>query len=325
VIKLEDQEKKEMIDIIRQALKPESEFSLANKPFAGEEKEESEKFILKPNESKQIDKKLEIFTTGTFIDSLFLNGKGEQIGGVPFGIQLGIAGLPDVGKSILVQEIALNVCKDRKVLYITSEDVWHTDTARFDLESRMKEKADFIYEKVIPADERHISKEEFWDLIKENLFVMDTITYSELNDWFTFVQAYKHCIEKEKIDLVIIDSVTLLDNYRGALKYRLMELAKFNQLNGVTAIFINQRSSDDWDTYKMAGGIGIPHGLDSTLIVDYGKAWNSLVKRDLDVKQGTFVRIARLTGCRISGFMGNYIEVAITKEGFLRVVVKPDA
>lgn len=299
-----------MIELIREALKPQSEFELASKPFGNGEdkaKEEHERFILKPNEAKFVDKELKAFETGTFLDGLFLNGKEESTGGLPFGIQLGIAGLPDVGKSILAQEIALNVCKDRKVLFVTSEDAWHTESPRYDLETRMREKAEIIGVN--------------WDsLVAKNLFVIDTISYSELSDWFTFAQTYKYVCQKEKIDLVIIDSVTLLDNYRGALKYRLLELAKFNQLNGITAIFVNQRSTDDWDTYKMAGGIGIPHGLDSTLIVDYGKAWNSLIKRDLNVKQGTFVRIARLTGCRLSGFIGKYLPITITKDGFLRVM-----
>ena len=305
-----DEDKKEMVELIREALKQPDELALASKPFGeGEANGEHERFILKPNEAKNIDKELKAFATGTFIDGLFLDGKEESIGGIPFGIQLGIAGLPDVGKSILVQEIALNVCKNKKVLFVTSEDVWHTESSRYDLETRMKEKA-FI----IGVD---------WDTrVAKNLFVMDTITHSELSDWFTLAQAYKYICQKEKIDLVVIDSVTLLDNYRGALKYRLLELAKFDQLNGITGMFVNQRSTDDWDTYKMAGGIGIPHGLDSTLIVDYGKAWNSLIKRDLDVKQGTFVRIARLTGCRLGGFVGRYLPVTITPDGFLRLMEK---
>ncbi|NIW11039.1 MAG: hypothetical protein GWN33_11080, partial [Gammaproteobacteria bacterium] len=93
--------------------------------------------------------------------------------------------------------------------------------------------------------------------IKENLFVLDTVFYPELRDWNTFAETYRYAVQKEKIELAIIDSVTVLEAYRGALKYRVMELARYNQLHGVTALYINQRSAEHWDTYDMAGGIGL--------------------------------------------------------------------
>lgn len=320
-----DEEAREIVELmakkIMDAIKPqENQFELASKPFQSKEqkeKEEAEKLILKPNEAKNVDKKLQEFKTDTFLDDLFLDHEGKSIGGLPFGVQLGVTGLPDVGKSILAQEIVLRVCdRNNKVLFVTSEDAWRVASPRYDLESRMKEKA-----KIIRNDILDSTFDVYWGrFITKNLFVMDTIEFTELTDWETFAQTYKYICQKEKIDLVIIDSVSLLDNYRGALKYRLLELCKFNQTNGITAIYVNQRSTDEWDSYKVAGGIGISHGLDALLIVDYGKAWNSLVKRDLNVKQGTFVRIARLTGCRLCAFDGHYHECIITSDGFLKLV-----
>lgn len=310
---------KEMGDKLAEALKPKTdEVALASKPFkADEEQNKSEKFIVKPDEGCKITKKLEAFKTYTFLDELFLDNNQKSIGGIPFGVQLGVTGLPDVGKSILVQEIALRVCDgDKKVLFVTSEDAWRVGNKRYDLESRMKEKAQIIRNDIVG----NVFNIYWKNFIVKNLFVMDTINHTELNDWFAFAQAYKYICKKEKIDLVIIDSVSLLENYRGALKYRLLELCKFNQANGITAIYVNQRSTDEWDSYKMAGGIGIAHGLDALLIVDYGKAWNSLVKRDLNVKQGIFVKIVRLTGCRLCGFDGKYHKAEVISDGFLRIV-----
>jgi len=115
------------------------------------------------------------------------------------------------------------------------------------------------------------------------------------------------------------DSITVLETYRGALKYRVLELCRYNQQKGITAIYVNQRGSEKHDSYEMAGGIGLPHNFDGTVIIDYCTVYyNEEMKRQLGVKRGEFVRFARVLGCRLSGFIRDYIRVRITKDGFLR-------
>lgn len=303
-----DTETKEAIELmtskLTEALKPQSEFELFedNKMVT-----ETNKFVMRPDEKTEI-KDFAVFPTQTFIDDLFLSHDQKPLGGLPFGIQLGVTGLPDVGKSILIQEVIVRACSNgKRVLFVSSEDVWRGNNSRFDLESRMKEKA-----KIMGVD---------WKLVVDNLFILDTVVFNELSDWSTLASAYRQVCEREKIDLVVVDSVTLLDNYRGALKYRLSELCKYNQKYGITGIYVNQRASDEWDDFSMAGGIGIAHGLDATLIIDYGKVWmNNLIKQDLGIKQGEFVRIARLTGCRLCHANKNYQAIEVTSDGFVKVV-----
>jgi hypothetical protein len=127
-------------------------------------------------------------------------------------------------------------------------------------------------------------------------------------------------VEQEGFDLTILDSVTVLESYRGALKYRVMELARLNQMKGVTCIYVNQRSRESWDTYDMAGGIGLAHNLDGTIIVDYGRVYWQDQQSDLEVKRGEFVRIARVLDCRMCNFERERIRIDITKEGLLRPV-----
>ena len=142
---------------------------------------------------------------------------------MPICGQFAITGLPGAGKSIIVEEIAVRVAASgRKVLFATAEDTWKSATPRFDLQSRLKQKAD-----ILGLD---------WNKIRENLFVLDTVAYPELRDWNTFAETYRYVAEKEKIELALIDSVTVLEAYRGALKYRVMELARYNQVNGITAL-----------------------------------------------------------------------------------------
>ena len=226
---------------------------------------------------------------------------------MPICGQFAITGLPGAGKSILVEEIAVRVAASgRKVLFATAEDTWKSATPRFDLQSRLKQKAD-----ILGLD---------WNKIRENLFVLDTVTYPELRDWNTFAETYRYVAEKEKIELALIDSVTVLEAYRGALKYRVMELARYNQVNGITALYVNQRSSEVWDSYDMAGGIGLAHNLDGTILIDYGRVYWQDQQVDLALSRGEFVRISRVLDCRMCNFERRRIRIDITPDGFLKAL-----
>jgi KaiC/GvpD/RAD55 family RecA-like ATPase len=299
-----------LAEAMKSARTPADEWELATKPMTTKIEEGKEKLstlVLRPDEAIEAKKPLIGFPTGTFIDKLFLTPEGKSLEGIPICGQFAITGLPGAGKSILVEEIAVRVAASgRKVLYATAEDTWKSATPRFDLQSRLKQKAD-----ILGLD---------WNKIRENLFVLDTVAFPELRDWNTFAETYRYVAEKEKIELAIIDSVTVLESYRGALKYRVMELARYNQVHGITALYVNQRSSEVWDSYDMAGGIGLAHNLDGTIIVDYGRVYWYDQQVDLAVNRGEFVRIARVLDCRMCNFERRRIRVDITKDGFLRAV-----
>ncbi len=301
---------KTLAEAMKGARAPADEWELATKPMKTEIERKEEKLselVLRPDEAVEAKKPFVGFPTGTFVDYLFLTPEGKPLNGVPICGQFALTGLPGAGKSILVEEIAVRVAAaGRKVLFATAEDTWKSVTPRFDLQSRMKQKAD-----ILGLD---------WKKIKKNLFVLDTVFYPELRDWNTFAETYRYVIQKEKIELAIIDSVTVLEAYRGALKYRVMELARYNQLHGVTALYINQRSAEHWDTYDMAGGIGLAHNLDGTVIVDYGRVYWEDQKIDLEAQRGEFVRIARVLDCRMCNFERRRIRIDITPDGFLRAI-----
>jgi len=299
---------KTIAEAMKSARQPSDEWELATEPMKAEiEKEEKapSDFILKPDVAPEAKKELVAMPTGTFLDSLFLTPEGKPMGGLPMCGQFAITGLPGAGKSILVEEIAVKVsASGRKALFVTAEDTWKSPTPRFDLQSRMKQKAD-----ILGLD---------WEKIMENLFVLDTVLYPELRKWSNFAETYSFVGDKEHVELAIIDSVTILESYRGALKYRVMELARYNQIHGVTGVFVNQRSAETWDSYDMAGGIGLAHNLDGTIIVDYGRVYWLDQQADLDVKRGEFVRIARVLDCRLSNFDRRRIQIDITPDGFIR-------
>ncbi len=301
---------KTLAEAMKTAKKPTDEWRLATKPMTTRIERKEEKLsslVSRPDEAPEAKKPLVEFSTGTFIDHFFITHEGKSLNGIPICGQFAITGLPGAGKSILVEEIAVRAAATkRRVLYATAEDTWKSPTPRFDLQSRLKQKAD-----ILGLD---------WNKIHENLFVLDTVAYPELRDWTTFAETYRYVTEKEKIELAIIDSVTVLEAYRGALKYRVMELARYNQVHGITALYVNQRSRENWDSYEMAGGIGLAHNLDGTIIVDYGRVYWQDQQVDLAANRGEFVRISRVLDCRMCNFERRRTRVDITPDGFLRAV-----
>jgi hypothetical protein len=297
-------------EAMKGARAPADEWELAVKPMKTEIERKEEKLgslVLRPDVAAEAKKPLVGFSTGTFVDYLFFTPEGKPLNGVPICGQFAVTGLPGAGKSILAEEIAVRVAASgRKVLFATAEDTWKSATPRFDLQSRMKQKSD-----ILGLD---------WKKVMENLFVLDTVVFPELRDWNTFAETYRYVIEGEKIELAIIDSVTVLEAYRGALKYRVMELARYNQLKGVTGLYINQRSAELWDTYEMAGGIGLAHNLDGTIIIDYGRIYWQDQQVDLEAKRGEFVRIARVLDCRMCNFERRRIRIDISPDGFIKAL-----
>jgi len=295
-------------EAVKGARAPPDEWELATKPMKTEIERKEEKLstlVLRPDAATEAKKPLIGLPTGTFLDYFFITPEGKPLNGLPVVGQFAVTGLPGAGKSILVEEIAVNVAgAGGKVLFATAEDTWKSITPRFDLQSRIKQKAE-----ILRLD---------WKKIMENLFVLDTVVFPELRDWNTFAETYRYVVENGKIELAIIDSVTVLEAYRGALKYRVMELARYNQLHGVTGLYVNQRSAEMWDTYEMAGGIGLAHNLDGTILVDYGRVYWQDQQVDLEVKRGEFVRIARVLDCRMCNFERRRIRIDITSDGFIK-------
>ena len=257
----------------------------------------------RPNDDKP-KTDVKVFQSGTELDKFFLTSDEKPRNGVPISAQIGIVGLPDSGKSILVQKIALKLANaGKKVVFIPNEDIWATENDRFDLQSRMR-----LLAKALNVD---------WEKVKANLFVFDTITHSQLREWETLVGTYRVLVEQEKVEFLIIDSLTLLEDYRGALKSRLAEFIRYNQLHGVTAFYVSQRSIEEADQFAMAGGISLSHLLDTVFTLDYKKAWSgdAELKMDTGAKQGEIVRFIRCLKNRIGRFDARYWRVQISKDG----------
>lgn len=244
------------------------------------------------------------FRTYSFIDGVFLDDTGVPLVGVPFGANCILTGLPNSGKTLLMMQIAMKVAESGiPVAYVLSEKIFRANSARFDIESQMRGIAG-----ALQID---------WTKVSNNLYVIDTVQHSDLRDWTNFVSTYRTLVESKKIELVLIDSMTLLEDSRGALKYRVLELMRYNQTHGLTSIMINQRAIEEADTLAMAGGVALSYAVDIVMALDYKKvsSWDSALKLDTNAKQGEVANFFRILKCSLSKFDGKYYLYEITPQG----------
>jgi KaiC/GvpD/RAD55 family RecA-like ATPase len=279
----------------------------------GEKIENYANFIAPMSKPDAQPKVLEGLQTHTFLDQLYLNSENKPLGGIPLVVQLGVVGLSGVGKSLLAQDVVLHTANEgKKVIFVISEDIWNVGNKRYDLESRMKEKAS-----ALNLD---------WEKIKANMFVLDAVTFTELREWGTFSSVYQSIVESspEQIDLLVIDSITLMESYRAAIKNRILWLSRYNQQHGITGLYVCQRSEEETDRFAIAGGISIAHNLDSVICMDFGKASGKL-KNDIasalnkTIKQWDLVHFTRILSCRICSFDRKYIPLEITDTGTVKI------
>jgi KaiC/GvpD/RAD55 family RecA-like ATPase len=292
-------------ELIKKAQSGEDASEVFSKPIT----EQKLEIVIKPNDNAP---KLHIAlnSTGTALDKFFLTSDDKPMDGIPVASQIGIVGLPDSGKSVLIQELALRLASNpigTKVVLVLNEDIFESPNDRFDVQSRMRIKA-----QTLGLD---------WEEIKKNLFVFDAIVHSQLREFQTLVTTYRQLVEKEGVKFLLVDSLTLLEDTRGALKYRLAELIRYNQLHGVMGFYVSQRSTEDSDLFGMAGGISLSHLLDTVFALDYKKLWSGdgQIKMDTGAKQGENIRFIRCLKNRMGRFDARYWRVEIDKDGNLKM------
>lgn len=285
--------------------------AVENELFTRKVDESRLKFVINPDVNKMNKNPLvdSEFKTGTFLDSLFLDFTDKPINGLPYGSNTILTGLPNSGKTLLVMEVALRVAETRPVAYVTSEKIFRSGNARTDLEAQMVRMT-----QALGLD---------WTKIIANLYVIDTVANAELRDWTNFISTYRSLVEIKKIQMVLIDSMTLLEETRGALKYRVLELMRYNQKNGLISIMINQRAIEEADTLAMAGGVALAYAVDIVMTLDYKKvsSWDAQIKMDTGAKQSETINFFRILKCSLSKFDAHYKAYEITPQG--QVKLKP--
>ena len=267
-------------------------------------------FTIKPQEAT-IKKTLTSIKTGTFLDLMFLDNEGKEIG-LPMGTNMLLSGLPSSGKSLYIREVVLRLAEmGIKVVLATSEEIWRSDSERYDLETRFID-----ITKTLGLD---------WSKIKDNLIILDLVKFSELREFETFIGVYRTLVEHDGVKFLAIDSLSMLEDSRGMVKSRLTDLCRYNQKNSVTSIIIVQRTTEDADGMNLSGGLALSHICDVLGELDYKRlsSWDGNLKVDTGVAQGQIAYFFKIQKCRICRYDARYKKYTITSDGLVRLDQKP--
>lgn len=306
----------EQADKVREAIAKmiqdaQSDESLS-KPFTTELKAKGEGFFTKPSDTTT-KKTLTAIQTGTFLDTIFLDNEGKEIG-LPLGANMLVSGLPSSGKSLWIREVILRLAESGvKVAFATSEEIWCSDSERYDLETRFIDMT-----KTLGLD---------WSKVKENLTILDLVKFAELRQFETFIGVYRTLVEREGVTFLAIDSLSMLEDSRGQVRNRLADLCRYNQRNNVTSIIIVQRTTEDADGMNLSGGLSLSHIADVLGELDYKKlsSWDGNLKADTGIAQGQIAYFFRIQKCRLCRYRANYFGYFISSEGLIRLSKKDNS
>ena len=261
-----------------------------------------ETYFLKPDKSYRSLKSLESLQTGTFLDTVFLGFDGEPLGGIPVSGQFAVAGPLGSGKSLLVGEVALRTAySGLKVLYAALDDVWKLETRIFDLQSRMR----------LRAENLGLS----WDYISENLYVLNP---DRING--NFAEKYKQIVIDEKIDLAILDSVNCFERL-GKQKADAMldKVIEVNRSYGVTGLFVMHTNfrCGELSGWIIEGKYPL-YAMDSIILM--APVQLKVSNMDVEIRGGERLRVVRVLNCKICCFDERGILVNIAHNGLMQPI-----
>ncbi|RLG20618.1 KaiC domain-containing protein, partial [Methanosarcinales archaeon] len=206
-------------------------------------------------ELSEVAPAIEGVSTGTKLDELFFKvekGKKKPLGGVPKGGVLNIVGVPESGKSVLVEQIAIHQASlGSKVLFLTTES-----PANF-LYTALKGKAE--------AMGIDFSK------IERRMVVVDASIDERLReDLPSLLATLNYAIKSRRTNVCVVDSITGLYEHKEIMARSIVRRV-YNLLKREmqTAFLVSQkRSSQGMETSEAAGGLAVAHIVDGTIVLE---------------------------------------------------------
>ncbi len=248
--------------------------------------------------------------TGTGLDRMFYKieikrGKPQKVplGGIPARAVLNLTGVPDTGKSLLVEQFALTQAgSGYRVLYVSTES-----PAPF-LYTSLKTKAE--------AMGLDFQKAE------RNIFVIDASSDPELRENpRALLDTMEYAIKEKDIKNAVIDSITALYEHKEMMARSIVRIIfNFLKSHGQTAMVVSQkRSSQAAESAEAAGGLAVAHIVDGTIVLD-----KKLIETKWDtayygLAAGSVLRTIRIDGCRVAPHDTQTWVFEITDEGLIDI------
>ena len=244
------------------------------------------------------------------LDELFFTTKVTEagpkrvpLGGFPQYAVLNLTGIPDTGKSLMVEQFALKQASiGLPVAFVTVE------TPAAFLASALKSRA--------------LAMSLDYEEIESNLILIDAASYASLREEIpTLLNTLAYAIKKYDIKITVIDSITGLFEAREMMARSIVrQLYNFMKRWYQTALFVSQkRSGHEELSAEAAGGYAVAHILDGTMVLTKKMISSTYDERLYKRPVGELIRLFRIDGCRLCGHDTDTHVMEITKTGLVRI------
>ncbi len=240
-----------------------------------------------------------------FFTTVWQDGRPVQkpLGGIPRYAILQVTGVADTGKSLLVEQFAVEQARRGAVCLLVSTE----------------SPAPFV---AMGLRTRAAAMGADWSDLEDRIVLIDAATHPILaQDLPTLFNTLAHAIKTYHVRAVVIDSITGLYEAREMLARDVVRpiftfLKKWHQ----TALLVSQkRSGHELLTAEAAGGYAVGHILDGTLVLAKQPITSPQQARLYRMPIGETVRLFRIDGCRLCGHDTSTHLLEITPTGLIRV------
>ena len=273
---------------------------------------DAEKSVYELTELKDRAPKYFGVKTGTRLDNMFHTTEYDEIskrpvrnilGGIPYLSVMNMVGIPDSGKSVLAEQFAITQASlGYKVLMVTTENP-----------------ANFLYKNLVS---RSYAMGVDFDEITDNFTVIDTTRDDSLRENVRrLIGVMDYAIDKKKSTITVIDSVTgLYESREKEARQIVRHIFNFMKEKRQTAFCVSQkRSSQDSITSEAAGGLGVAHIVDGTIVVDKRVIATKYDEMFYNIPVGSVMRTIRIDGCRMAGHDLETYVMDITEFGLVEI------
>ena len=226
------------------------------------------------------------------LDNLFYMVKIENgiprktsLGGYPYRAVINITGVPDTGKSLMVEQFTvIQSSLGRRVCFVTVESP----------------SAFIAYGLKLRAEVMGLD----WSKIKGNIVIIDAASHIILReDLKTLLSTLKYAIESYNTEIFVMDSVTGLYEAKEMLARSIVrEIFNLAKRMKQTAVLVSQkRSGHQPESAEAAGGYAVSHIVDCTIVLGKKLIQTKWDQNIYGVNIGEVVRTLRIDGCRLCG------------------------
>ncbi len=214
--------------------------------------------IIRPQHLRSVIKQQQALPVQEVLDCLCLTEDSKYaLGGIPKGCTIAFIGPPGKGKTRTAIAALCKAAYDGvRCAFVVAEEGFldERNSGRDDLCSRLTK----IGMKVLGITEAQFQKK-----VAPNIAVIQS-QYHKGHTWDSFVTRYRFVIEKDGIQLVIIDSLNTLDPSKTRTADNLSALKTYNHEKGVTCLTIGQIK----DTGVPVGGEALVHTADVVFFLE---------------------------------------------------------